>query len=198
MCGGAHSDQGPTALRILYDLLHLVVRKIAPPDQQDHQIRLLQRFQAGNIVGHIGADRAIFGIYAEQHRAFKAVPSGQNLRQLRQRLLRTVLLIRRDQNDPFAFAGADAARDGKPGIGFGLPVRVGPPCRSQRQQDKNPYGVDPSPHPFSLSPAILAKDGASSRPPPSSFQDERYGNLPSLFRSTPHSQNPAVQAVQNK
>src|SRR5262249_55408361 len=53
----------------------------------------------------------------EEHRAMEAVAPGEDLGQLRQRLLRTILLVPADQHDVLPLARPDRALVDDPGVG---------------------------------------------------------------------------------
>ena len=111
---GPQADDRLARLDVVDDVLHLVVGQVAEAGEDDHQVGRLERLQAGDVVVAVGVDRAVLGIDGEQDGAVEAVVLGQDLGQLRQRLLGAVLLVAADQDDVLALAGAVAALDRRP------------------------------------------------------------------------------------
>ena len=70
----------------------------------------------------------------EQHGAFEAVALGQDLGELRQRLLGAVLLVAADEDDVLALAGAVAALEDDPRVGRAL--REAPEARQADGQGR--------------------------------------------------------------
>ena len=106
VCGRPETDDRPAGLNVPRDVLHLAVRQIAEAGEEHHQVRGLQRLEAGDVVALKRIDGSVAAIDGKQHRALEAVAAGQNLPQLRQRLLRAVLLIAADQHGVLPAAGA--------------------------------------------------------------------------------------------
>src|SRR5262249_25652181 len=78
-----------------------------------------ERLQTRN-VADIRIDRAVLRVNGEEHGALEAVMLGQNPAELRQGLLRAILLIATDQHDMLALAGAFEAVVDDPGIVLSL------------------------------------------------------------------------------
>ena len=58
MRGGAQRDDGPAGVGVVDDLFHLRVGQFQPAREQDHEIGVAQRFQAGDVVDGVGVDPA--------------------------------------------------------------------------------------------------------------------------------------------
>src|SRR5579871_455041 len=113
---------------------------------------MLQDLQAGNVIRYIGADRAILGVDPEKHHAVEPMAFRQDLRQLRQGLFRTVLLIGGAQDNQLPFAVAVTARDRDPGAGAWRELCVVSPARGRQcYRHADQESAHPSTHPFSLS-----------------------------------------------
>ncbi len=120
-----HSDDRTTGLQVVFDLLHLRIRQIAEASCNDHQVRIAQRFQAGNAILVIRIDDSrsarMLGI---QHGAIEAMMLRENLTQLRQRFFGAILFVAANQHDTLAFTGALLARIGLPLLHSGTGVRL--------------------------------------------------------------------------
>ena len=109
------ADDRPARLDVVDDVLHLVVGQVAEAGEEDHQVGRLERLQAGDVVATVGVDRPVL-VDREQHRALEAVMLREDLRQLRQRLLRAVLLVAADQHDVLPLAGPVAPGQSDPAV----------------------------------------------------------------------------------
>ena len=67
----AHSDHRPAALHIVHNVLHLIVRQIAKPGKEDHQVGSFEMFQARDIGVDVRADGPILRIDGKQDDAGK-------------------------------------------------------------------------------------------------------------------------------
>ena len=102
-----HADDRPARFDILDDVLHLLVGQVAEARGDNHQVGRLEalpgrgccRVWLGSIVPSL--------VDGEQHGAFETVMLGQDLAQLRQRLLGAILLVAADQDDVLALAHAE-------------------------------------------------------------------------------------------
>src|SRR5262249_40128615 len=112
---GAQADHRLARLDVIDDVLHLLVGQVAEAREDDHQVGGLQRLQAGDVLLVVRVDRAV-RIDGEQDGALETVMFGQDLGQLRQRLLGAVLLVAADQDDVLAFARPVAAFDHQPRV----------------------------------------------------------------------------------
>jgi hypothetical protein len=113
-------DHGLAGLQIAIQWRHLFLGQIPEAGEDHQQIRRVQRFHAGNVL-HVGrVDQARARIDREEHGAGEAMLRGEDLRQLRERFLRAVLLIARDEDDVLALAGALAACIDHPRITRGV------------------------------------------------------------------------------
>lgn len=74
-------------------MLHHSVRVMPETQHHENRIGIIERFRAGQIVPGIWIDRAVFFIQGEKHRALEAVPNRENLCDLRQTFLGTILFI---------------------------------------------------------------------------------------------------------
>src|SRR5262249_16295278 len=99
-----NSNHRLPSLQIVLDDLQLIVRQIPPPREDNDQIRILDRFDTRNALPDVRLDDARLWINRKQHPAIKPMMLRQNLRQLRQRFLRPVLLIARDEDNLLALA----------------------------------------------------------------------------------------------
>ena len=94
---GPHANDGFTRLQIVVDMLHLIIRWAPETGGNNHEIRIIQRGQVGDIRLVIRIhDTWFLRILRKQNGAFETVVSAQNLSQLRHRFLRTVFLVPRD------------------------------------------------------------------------------------------------------
>ena len=112
-----HTDHGPAGRQVVVDLLHLGVGKVAEPRRDHHQVGRPQRLEAGDVVDRVGVDRARLRVDRVEHRAAEAVVPGEDLRQLRERLLAAVFLVAADEHDPPALPRPLPAVDHEPGVG---------------------------------------------------------------------------------
>ena len=101
---GPQPHNRPAGIRVVDDLLHLVIRQFQIAREEDHQIRLAQRFETRNVVHRRRINRAGFAIDGIKHGAAEAVPDFENPSQRRDGFLRPVFLIARDKNDVLSVA----------------------------------------------------------------------------------------------
>ena len=109
-----HRLAGP---EIVVDLLHLLVGQVAEPGGDHHQVGHTQRLEAGNVGGGVGADLTRRWIDRIEHGAGETVVPGENLRQLRERLLAAVFLVAADKHDLLPLPRPLAPLDHDPLIG---------------------------------------------------------------------------------
>src|SRR5262249_51845699 len=94
--------------------------------EDHHQIGLVERVQAGDVVRLVGVDGAVGGVDGEQDGAAEAVTPSQNLRQLRQPLLGAIFLVAADEYHVLALAGTLASGEAEPGLsGWGPTIGQG-------------------------------------------------------------------------
>ncbi len=99
-----HADYGLARPEVVVDLLHLLIGQIAKPRRDHHQIGLPQGLEARDVGRVRGCDLAGLRIDRVKHRAREAVVLGQNLRELRERLLAAVFLVAADEHHVLALA----------------------------------------------------------------------------------------------
>jgi hypothetical protein len=102
MRGRAEGHNGPAPLHVFDNVLHLVVREIPEPREDDQQVSMVQDFEPWDIVSAFRVDGAISRINREQHGALEPVVTRQDFGQLGQRFLRTIFFIPADQHNVFA------------------------------------------------------------------------------------------------
>src|SRR5262249_44637966 len=112
---GAEADDGAAGFDVVGEVLHLVVRQVAEPGGDDHQVGRVEGGEAGDVVIAVRVDGAVVGD-GEQDDALEAVAGGGDFGELGQGLLGAVFLVAADQDDGLALAGAVAAGVDDPGI----------------------------------------------------------------------------------
>ena len=84
---GPQADHRAARLHIVDDVLHLIVRQIAEPGGDNHQVGCVESLESGDVVVLVGVDLTAGGVDREQDRTFETVAVGQNLAELGQALL---------------------------------------------------------------------------------------------------------------
>ena len=104
----AQSGDRSAAIEIRIDVLHLLLRELLEPQEHHHQVGGIERLHAWH-VRIPGDDVARGRIDVEQHCTLESLMLRQQPRQSRQRLLRPILVIAREEDDVLALAGAIGA-----------------------------------------------------------------------------------------
>ena len=108
----AHPDHRAAALQIIIEVPHLLGGKPLKTQEHHRKIRAVERLHARDVLRLARADVAVL-IDVKQHRAFESLMLREDARQRRQRFLRAVLVIAREEDDVLAFAGAVGALENK-------------------------------------------------------------------------------------
>jgi hypothetical protein len=104
---GSNCDDGPTGLNIVYEDLHLIVGKIAPPHEQHHQICFAERLETRDAPVIFRVDRPVGRVDRKQHGALEPVVNRQNFGKLRKCFLGVIFsVIAGNQHNVFAVSGA--------------------------------------------------------------------------------------------
>ena len=104
----AQPDDGAAAFEVVIEVLHVRRRKLLEAQKHHREIRRVERLQAGH-VRVARDDLAGILVDVEQHGAFEAVMLRENARERRQRFLRAILVIAREEDDVLARARAGGA-----------------------------------------------------------------------------------------
>ena len=117
---GPQADDRLARFDVIDEVLHLLIRQIAEPQAEHREISRLQRLDPRRVIGQlvvvVRLDKPGLRINRKQHGAFEAMMLRENLRQLRQRLFRAVLVIPADEHDVLSLAGTVASLKDQPRI----------------------------------------------------------------------------------
>src|SRR5690606_9948580 len=86
---------------VVIKILHLIIRKLAEPHHQYHQVCRLKEVKPGDIRLKLGVDFSSLRIDREKYRAFESMVFGHDPRQHRQSFFRTIFLVTADKDDVF-------------------------------------------------------------------------------------------------
>ena len=105
MGGGAETDDRPSAIQIVGDVLHLIVRKILEPQEDHQQVGRLQGLESRDVRA-ARLDEAGLWIGRNEDTALESVVLREHPRQGRQRFFRAIFMVARQKHDVLTVAGA--------------------------------------------------------------------------------------------
>jgi hypothetical protein len=104
MGGCPQAHHWSSALEIVRDVLHLFIGQVEEAGENDHQVGVLESFEALD-VGGPGFDVSVL-INSEQHGGFETLVLGKDAGEGGTGFLGAIFMIRGDEDEVFAFAGA--------------------------------------------------------------------------------------------
>ena len=100
----AEADHRTSAVEVVGDVLHLLVREILEAEKDDHRSAVAQRVEPGDVRA-ARLDEAGFRVGGEEDTALEAVVPRKDSGQRRKRFLRSVFVVAGQPDDVLADAG---------------------------------------------------------------------------------------------